>query len=176
MRIAVDHITESPKEARFSEDMEEVNRLFEQEGTRDFRFPPFLDVNLVYYRSGQEIFFKGRFRTAAQGCCGRCLECYSLLLEKEFDFILTPEPLAAKGRELNRDELGLSFYTAKEINLSPLIREQLLLALPMQPLCNEGCRGLCPGCGVNLNAEPCLCPTPDGDPRTAFFRALRFGR
>ena len=176
MKIAVDQVTESPKDIRFLENLEELNRLYAEEGMRDFRFPPFLEVNLVYYRSGREIFFSGWFGAALDGSCARCLEYYSFLVERNFDFVLTPDPLPGKARELNRDEMGLSFYTSKEIDLSPLIREQLLLALPTRPLCDEGCRGLCAGCGVNLNDGPCLCASPADDPRMAFFRALRLGR
>ena len=175
MKLAVDQITESPKDVRFAEKLEGVNQLFGEDRIADFRFPPALDVSLTYYRSGREIFFQGALRAAVEGCCGRCLKRYSFPLEKDFDFILTPAPLPGKDGRLSRDELGLSFYASDEIDLSPLIREQLLLALPLRPLCDERCRGLCAGCGVNLNDENCLCPPPPGDPRMAIFRNLRLG-
>ena len=69
--------------------------------------------------------------------------------------------------------MGLSFYASEEIDLSPFIREQVLLALPMCPLCEASCRGLCPSCGINLNDEACVCISPSGDPRMAFFRSLK---
>ena len=47
--------------------------------------------------------------------------------------------------------MGLSFYTGEDIDLSPFVREQTLLALPLRPLCSEKCRGLCPDCGAELN-------------------------
>jgi len=176
MKIAVDQITESPKEVRFVEQLAELNRHSGEGGLGDFRFPPLLDVNLVYYRSGREIFFHGAFAAALDGCCGRCLKRYSLPVEKEFDLVLTQEPVKAKDKELSRDELGLSFYASNEIDLSPLIREQVLLALPTRPLCDESCRGLCAGCGVDFNYESCLCPPPSADPRMAVFRTLKLGR
>ncbi|MGH7829255.1 MAG: YceD family protein, partial [Candidatus Binatia bacterium] len=73
-------------------------------------------------------------------------------------------------------EMGLSFYSSNEIDLSPLMREQVLLALPTRPLCDDLCRGLCAGCGVNLNHESCLCPPAPGDPRMAVFRTLKLGQ
>ncbi len=176
MKIAISQIAESPKEISFSEKIDELNRIYADGKGRDFQFPPSLDVSLVYYRSGQDIFFQGWFGGTIEGTCSRCLKTYSFPMTKNFDFILTPKPLPAKSRGLNQDEMGLSFYSAEDINLSPYIREQLLLALPMRPLCDERCRGLCAGCGVNLNSESCLCDTQSGVPRKAFSRNLRLGR
>ncbi|MGH7773559.1 MAG: YceD family protein [Candidatus Binatia bacterium] len=177
MKLAVDQITESPKDISFSERVEELNLIYKEEDkVRDYYFPPFLNVKLVYYGSGQEIFFQGWFGGTIEGRCSRCLKSYSFPIEKEFDFVLAPQPLSAKSKELSRDEMGLSFYAAEEINLSPLIMEQVLLALPIRPLCEDGCRGLCGGCGVNLNYEPCHCASEPGDPRMAIFRTLKLGR
>jgi len=176
LKIAVHQIAESFKEIQFEEGIEDLNRIYLGQKRGDFRFPPFFNVNLTFYRSGQDLFFHGCLTGVVEGCCSRCLSFYSFPLEKNFDFVLTPAPLAAKSRELNRDELGLSFYSSDEINFSPFIREQVLLALPTRPLCDESCRGLCPCCGVNLNHESCRCPSPSGDPRMAFFRNLRISR
>lgn len=173
MKISVDAITEVPKDLSFSEEIDDLNLIYKESEVRDFNFPPFLDVKLVFYRSGRDIFFSGRLGTTLHGHCSRCLKSYPFSLEKAFDFILTPEPLPAKSKELNRDEMGLSFYSGEEINLSPFIREQVLLALPMRPLCDEQCRGLCVGCGTNLNHEACRCPSAAGDPRVALFRSLK---
>ena len=173
MKISVDSIAESPKNITFAEGVEELNLIYGEDKARDFRFPPSLEVNLVYYRSGRELFFQGWLGGGIEGRCSRCLKSYSFPLEKQFDFVLTPEPVSAKNKELNRDEIGLSFYAAEEINLSPFIKEQVLLALPIRPLCKDGCRGFCAGCGVNLNEESCLCASSKGDPRMAFFRTLK---
>ena len=73
MKIPVDDITESAKEIKFSERIGELNELYSKNQIRDFGFPPFLDVDLVYYRSGQEIFFKGSLGGKLEGSCSRCL-------------------------------------------------------------------------------------------------------
>jgi uncharacterized protein len=106
------------------------------------------------------------------------LEQYDFPLESRFDFVLAPEAARSHGgaEELSRDELGLSYYSTDEINLTPLIAEQVMLALPTRPLCSEDCRGLCGTCGVNLNRESCSCSEPVGDPRMAIFRNLKVGR
>ena len=173
VKLSVDTIAEAPKELTIAEEIGELNLLYDQGQVKEFRFPPVLEVSLIYYRSGRELFFHGRLEGLIEGRCGRCLESYSFPLKKDFDFVLTPEPISARKGELSRDEMGLSFYAAEEINVSPFIREQVLLALPTRPLCAEGCRGLCTGCGVNLNEESCLCETSEDDPRMAFFRTLK---
>jgi uncharacterized protein len=92
--------------------------------------------------------------------------------------VLSPVPLGSAGstEELRREELGWSYYSGDEINFAPLIREQVMLALPTRPLCAEDCRGLCGGCGADLNCEVCQCSRTADDPRMAFFRTLRIDR
>ena len=178
MKISVDEIPQAPREIDFSESVEELNQIYSRESNRDFGFPPCLDVHLVYYRSGPEILFSGKFSGQFTGRCGRCLEEFGFALQKEFDFFLTPEPKksAHGAEELHHDELALSYYSPDEINLAPLIAEQVMLALPTRPLCQENCRGLCGGCGANLNSDPCRCSKVGGDPRMALFRTLKVGR
>ncbi len=178
MLIALEEITQSAKDIRFTERIEDLNEIYREGQFRDFHFPGTLEVNLVYYRSGQEIFFQGSLDGVFEGCCSRCLQTYSFPLSQNFEIALAPLPddSEIRAKELNRDELGLSYYAAEEINLSPLIREQVLLALPTRPLCGDQCRGLCAGCGVNLNVESCICPSPSDDPRMAIFRTLKLGQ
>ncbi len=176
MKIAIHQITESFAEVCFQEKIEEANRTHEEEPGSDFRFPSPLDVLLNYYRSGMDLFFQGELTGTAEGHCSRCLKNYQFPIEKKFDFVLTPEPLPAKSMELNRDELGLGVYSSDEIDLSHFIREQAILALPTRLLCDNQCRGLCPGCGVNLNCESCQCPSQPGDPQMGLFRNLRLDR
>lgn len=178
MIIRVDDITESPKEIRFAEKIDELNEIYAKGQFRDFQFPAFLDIHLTCYRPGGDLFFQGSFHGGFEGHCSRCLRRYSFALDKDFEFVLSPDPRHPDKKigELSRDELGLSYYAGDEINLTPLIREQILLALPTRPLCEENCRGLCGSCGVNLNFEACACSTTSDDPRMAIFRTLKVGR
>ena len=179
MKIPVEQITPSPKEIEFSEKIEELNSFFSKEKYRDFQLPPVLDGSLVYYRSGQELFFHGSFGGKFEGFCSRCLINYSFDVEKSFDLVLVPDPARSERRveELKREELGLSYYSSDVIELAPLLKEQVLLALPTRPLCREDCRGLCSGCGVNLNSEECACnPAEPSDSRMAIFRTLKVNR
>lgn len=178
MKISVDEIPQTPKEIDFSESVEELNHIYSRESNRDFGFPPVLDVHLVYYRLGPELFFSGRLRGQLTGRCGRCLEEFGFALDKQFDFMLTPEAKKSghRAEELHRDDLARSYYSSDEIDLAPLIAEQVLLALPTRPLCGDNCRGLCGSCGANLNSDGCHCSNAGSDPRMAPFRTLKVGR
>ena len=178
MKIPVDEIPQTPKEIDFSERVEGLNEIYSQDANRDFRFAAPLVINLVFYRSGQEVFLHGNLSAEVTGCCARCMEDYTFSLQHSFDVVLVPEvvKLGRKAEELHAEDLGLSHYDAEEIDLTPLIREQALLALPTRPLCNENCRGLCGMCGVNLNMASCECADNVGDPRMAIFRTLKINR
>jgi uncharacterized protein len=58
------------------------------------------------------------------------------------------------------------------IDLSEAVRQYTLLAVPMKPLCEAACAGICPTCGKNLNLGACRCPPPEGDPRWAKLQKL----
>lgn len=76
-------------------------------------------------------------------------------------------PVEVDAEEQNDD---LYYFTGDHLELAPMLREQLILAAPMHPLCSEQCLGLCPRCGKDLNEGPCGCvEEPTGGP----FQALR---
>jgi len=178
MKIPVGDIPQSPKEISFSENIAGLSDIYSKYRSGDFRFPPRLDVKLVYYRSGRQLFFQGSLRGTFEGSCSRCLSEYTFELNKDFEFVLSPAVSKPdrKIEELSREDLGLSYYSTDEIDLMPLILEQVLLALPTRPLCDENCRGFCAGCGANLNQEACVCSAAGDDPRMAIFRSLKVGR
>jgi uncharacterized protein len=93
-------------------------------------------------------------------------------LEHPFVFVLTPRAAEVGGTRLSPDDMALSYYEGEEIDLTPLVHEQALLALPTRPLCSDDCRGLCSRCGANLNAGPCGCPAAPAEPRLAALHAL----
>ena len=74
--------------------------------------------------------------------------------------------------ELDEADLETDYYPGEGLDLRPLLAEQVLLDLPMKPLCGEDCRGLCAQCGANRNLEDCDCEPPP-DPRLAALGELR---
>ncbi|HZR81933.1 MAG TPA: DUF177 domain-containing protein [Candidatus Binatia bacterium] len=175
MKLRVERITEEPQSCAFSDPVADVNARLDS-GAHDFRFVGPLDVELTHYRAADDLFFDGRVRSAAEGTCARCLEPFLLDVDEAFEFVLTPVDAAGDAAELRAEDLSLSTYAGDEVDLAPLVEEQTILALPTRALCREDCRGLCPTCGVNRNAEACGCAEKAPDPRLAVLRGLKVGR
>jgi uncharacterized protein len=83
--------------------------------------------------------------------------------------------LARDGLALG-DELESGWFRGPEIELGGYLREVVALALPVQPLCREDCRGLCPRCGADRNRETCACEETKPSSPFAVLAALRGGR
>jgi len=176
VKLNVHEIEEGAKRLVFDESTEGLNDLLVHGQVHDFDFPATVSVRLDYYRAGQELFFQGQISGDVIGHCGRCLEDYGFPLDADFSVLLVPktEDLTAET-ELTGDELDLSVYEGDIVDLTPLLREQIILALPTRPLCDEDCKGLCPTCGMNLNMETCRCAATVGDPRLAVLRNIKIG-
>jgi uncharacterized protein len=116
----------------------------------------------------------GRARTALQVPCSRCAEPFRIDVDTPFDLTYLPQAAnAGEGeREVQEEDLSTSFYRGARIDLGELLREQFYLALPMKPLCDEACKGLCPQCGTNLNRGTCDCRSTWEDPRLSGLKAL----
>jgi uncharacterized protein len=97
--------------------------------------------------------------------------------EERFSREDAPDALTElSGRGLEREELAVSFYLDERIDLSQMTVEQIVLALPMKPLCKPDCRGLCALCGANRNLASCDCAPEDTDPRWAPLKTLQKSR
>jgi uncharacterized protein len=173
LKLNVHEIEEVAKERAYDESTASLNELLAQGEVCDYTIEAPVKVHVEYYRAGQELFFAGQIRGTVIGRCARCVEAYTFELEKDFSLVLVARRDLPAEVELNEEDLDLSFYQGDTVDLSPLVREQLLLALPTRPLCREACKGLCPQCGVNLNLQTCQCSTAVEDPRLAVLRALK---
>jgi uncharacterized protein len=113
-------------------------------------------------------------RTGLELSCSRCLEPFQLPVDVAFDlrFLPATEMATQDEREVQEDDFEISYYRDDQIDLNELLREQFYLELPMKPLCVEGCRGLCPQCGTNLNTGTCTCAPQWEDPRLAPLKGL----
>lgn len=110
-------------------------------------------------RAGSGYLLQGDLRGTAQLQCVRCLVEFPLALQERIELVLLPDGSAPREDEtrLGRGDLEVRFYGEPMIDLAELAAEQVLLAAPVKPLCNEGCRGLCRRCGANLNQGDCSC-------------------
>lgn len=173
MKLNVNDIDDVGKDLVYSEPTDTLNALLVHGNVCDFEFQRPAEVQLGYRRSGQELFFYGRVFSEAIGHCARCLEKYSFDVTPDFSFVLVPKSPMPSEVELNEEDLDLSFYEGEEVDVSPLVLEQIVLALPTRPVCTDTCRGLCPQCGINRNADTCGCVIDQGDPRLAVLRNLK---
>ena len=114
--------------------------------------------------TGKGYLVRVHLSTAVKLECTRCLEPFTLPLERDMEEVFYPEEL--RGRVPEEDEV-VSYFTDDTLDLGEPIRENLQLALPMKRLCQEGCRGLCPVCGHNLNEGECGCRRSEPDARWA---------
>lgn len=127
-------------------------------------------------RKGEEINLRGEIRATVEAACDRCLRPVTLPLELEFRESLMPfgaETVSKEETVLQSADLHYSVYEGDEIDVDELVREQVLLALPIRLVCRDDCKGLCPSCGADLNAGPCSCPREEVDPRWAALAALK---
>jgi len=111
---------------------------------------------------------RGTVRGIAHCECRRCLEQVDLAIDARLDAWFR------QASEVTPGEDGVWAFEpdAAEVDLSPAVREEVWLAVPEYPVCDEACVGLCPRCGANLREEECTCPEPEPDPRWEALRML----
>lgn len=129
------------------------------------------DVKVEIYPVNNYYRMTGEISGIAELQCSRCLEGFQKPYHLKFEEVIVKEPLSGEEleKELNIDDMNVSFNHGEEINLSDVITEQYLLDLPMKTLCSEDCKGLCSVCGENLNLKTCNCykEQQSFDPRLA---------
>jgi uncharacterized protein len=107
--------------------------------------------------------------------CSRCLREYEKGVTEQFDLSYVPDPRVSEGEEisLGYQELTLGFYRQERLDLGGVFSEQILLQIPMKPVCQGECKGLCSHCGIDLNEGSCDCNPVSLDPRLAPLAALK---
>jgi uncharacterized protein len=177
VKLRIDDITAEEREIAFAEPEQEVNRTLARGTLHEYFVKAPLRVSLSYYRAGTEIFISGTLDAATTAACSRCVEEFDLPIHRRFRYVLSPKVMGDENDfALKAEDLEFSFYQGDEVDLTPLIREQALLALAERPLCREECLGLCPQCGANLNEGDCGCSLGGLDPRLTVLQSLKVGR
>lgn len=117
---------------------------------------------------------EGEISGVAEMECTRCLQTVEHKLHIPFntEFVTAENYTAAKEAELQEQDLDTAVYEGDKIDLTELVREQILLNLPEQVFCTENCRGLCEKCGANRNLIDCNCIEKEIDPRWSALKNL----
>jgi len=129
--------------------------------------------------SDSEVRIKGRYTVEMAAQCDRCLAGARFPLDAGFDLYYRPTSFIAKEEEVEIDEgeAEIGFYEGGGLELEDVLREQVLLALPMQRVCSEDCLGICAVCGKNRNEVKCDChANTAGDERWGALRGLELNR
>lgn len=121
-----------------------------------------------------EIRIRGKLQVVMEAECDRCLGVARFPLDLAFDLFYEPVEAGPDEPEiaLEAEDSSIDFYEGEGLELEEVLREQVLLALPMQRICQEDCRGICPVCGENRNRVACGCKVVAPDDRWAALRQL----
>jgi uncharacterized protein len=105
-------------------------------------------------KSGDDYLLLGRLAGALETPCARCLEPARVPVDAQVAMTFVP---ADEGDDLEEDDVDVVGFAGNEIVLDDELRDEILLAIPLQVVCAESCKGLCPVCGGNRNTVPCQC-------------------
>jgi len=188
LTIDVDGIAESGQEWQADLPREFIDAVLRGEPPTEYHAAGAAHVRGRLTKLGRSVLLQSHFTVPLEGQCKRCLK--KVRLDEPIDLTLTyvpregpaPEQPRRPARDRGEPEQAASFdpetvdeelYSGKTIDLAPALREQILLAVPPSPVCDEACKGLCPTCGKDLNAGDCGCEKTTIDPRWAALKSIQ---
>ena len=129
-----------------------------------------LDVRLELQQVGHDVVVRGSVAGEVAMDCRRCLSPVRVPVGEEIAVLYQPGVTRTEAEE---SEVYPLPERGRELDLSEMVREQVMLAVPAYASCTETCRGLCPTCGKNLNEGACACEPAVGDDRWGALRKLK---
>ncbi|HEX5749804.1 MAG TPA: DUF177 domain-containing protein [Archangium sp.] len=188
MLVKIEEIRDTGLQVKKEMSLEALGAALEGSGFRPLE-PLAVSASLRKLSGG--VLLEGKFTSRVVAECKRCLTESKLELPVSFTINLVPESLARgeglvdedeekddkgtgeSGGSFGLDDADEEVFDGKVIDLEPIVREQVLLALPMNTVCREECKGLCMKCGQNLNEKQCGCDTTFVDPRLAVLKNIK---
>ena len=121
-----------------------------------------------------EIRIRGRVLVEMETECDRCLETTRIPFDSVFDLFYRPSSAEPEAEEVKIDEgeAEIGFFEGQGVDLKDVLREHVILSLPMQRVCSEACKGICPECGQNRNLADCHCEKKATDDRWSALKNL----
>lgn len=185
MRVNIDEIKEGGLRRTWDVAREQLDEMLSGERA-GYRARAAAHVDAELEKVERRVLIGARTKAEVTAECSRCLVPVAVDVPVDFEVTLVPEDEYEdddeKKGEGDHGPVGGSFapdqaeeetYSGKVVDLDPILREQLLLALPGYPVCGEGCKGLCSVCGANLNERDCGCDRHVPDPRWAGLKNLK---
>lgn len=140
----------------------------------DFKLCAPVRVSLRIDRAETDIYIRGKADISIELLCSRCIKTFAKDMALNINAVYAP--IAEFGKEdkheVYDDELDMAFYEGDELDIDELLKEQIILNIPMQPLCSEICKGICPECGTDLNIAGCKCEQKHTDSRLEILKTL----
>lgn len=154
MKIIVSKIPEEGIEIHSSENAESLDI-----SPSDLILGDDVHIDATIRREGDIFFVDGTIKTILSLTCSRCAG--EFLYPVDNFFHCHEEPIGKASTEielfLKKKDMDIDHYAGDEVEINTLFREQVILSIPMHPLCKPDCLGLCPKCGQNLNVGKCDC-------------------
>lgn len=171
MKINLREIESGRREFNYELSPEETDLVFPDAG-----FPEVVRTRVRVTDAEEKYLLEVASETRAQLQCSRCLEPMALPLRVEFNVVLKlcpPATVVSKENGSEEDDLVLVSESETSYDITARVREALILALPLKPLCRDDCKGLCPRCGTDLNTSTCRCQEEKSDPRWSKLKELK---
>jgi len=173
LKLIVSKIPEGGINLGFEKDGEWFRGLLPEPATCD-SVPERIAVSCSVRRMNETVFIQGNVSATLDMRCCRCLEPVRLPVEAPFKYTFAPLPSQLREEcELSADDLEFAYYQEDTIDLEMVVFEQVVLQIPIKPLCADSCRGLCPRCGINLNTASCGCEAERFDERLAALKKYK---
>lgn len=160
-KLRVEEVRKKSREIGFSEPVADFSILQELEGNGLCRFTAPVSGLLSASAEFDHVRVEGDVGTRVLLQCARCLAEFETDISARYTVYYSR---AREGEfsdpeiELAENDLLSAYFTGDEIDVTPELAEQLLMEIPIRPLCDERCKGLCPHCGTDLNQQSCGCP------------------
>ncbi len=176
MRLSLTQIGEDGCQIERDLDMDWLSQVLTGKLTSDFRVVGEHRVRINAQRMGLDVYLSAECVLRLQTECSACMQDFELEVPAVFSLTLKPRPQSGQASpddvELSREDLEECFYEGDVIDLTEILREQIILALPMYPRCSPDCKGLCPVCGIDLNQKACDCRRDEVDSRLVVLKTL----
>ena len=163
MKIQIGSLSEGLHEYQFTTPIEEVGLAEPFHGD--------VKASVTLEKTGTQMVLRGAVSTQGDFTCDRCARQFPLTVKASYRMFYVAEGGEFEG--IDPAELQAIAPGTGTLDITEDVRQTAMLAIPLKLLCAEGCRGLCPRCGKNLNVETCSCTVEEGDARWEPLRSLR---
>jgi uncharacterized protein len=161
LKVRVDELPEAGRSCHFHRNAAWfLEMMSSADDGRHIRLARPVNADVELTPEQERVKVNGRVQAALLLLCSRCLREYTFEIDESFSLVLLkpgPEDTPADV-DLRPEDLDTEQFDGVTIDLDRIVGEEILLALPQHGVCSPACKGLCGGCGADLNREPCTCP------------------